>query len=507
MDKKTSGGGLHPSYGYWHWMTRVLAVVVLLFSLHLSHPLYAQSKLFGNKKEASSSSAEKKKPSKGLFSRLREKRMERKAASIDPLPESPAGPSYSSFHGPLSTAERKNPDQVRVLILGDSQGQTAFGPELRKLLLDDGYEVIFHAVKNGTPYFWEGKWRSPVLTRLYHQETEPDSGNSWRNYSMTPRSISEYVKTYNPDVFVFQAGTNFEKDLAQQNNDYICNLISKSVESAGREGAKILWIGPPDARDNVKSPERQKRASNTLRGLLENVSEKQGYSSFFESLEVCPMSNSVGGDGEHPTVRKAIEWAKLTANWIDQSIINFECDGAHHSDEYSAPIDSSPDETGNSKLRPSANDDNMDLLSSVPIEKRFSMDLKLVTKSELKDVKTLEYTDAFAVYKYELCNYREVETQLAPLELTTSSVAVEGGTEREIQTVYVLHWAVHNKGDGPALTRVTTRKSGESFKMDLTPLKEHPLKHTIGTIYQFNEFDDFLAPVFVSIDLYGERTF
>ena len=74
-------------------------------------------------------------------------------------------------------------------------------------------------------------------------------------------------------------------------------------------------------------------------------------------------------------------------------------------------------------------------------------------------------------------------------------------------SIYVLHWAVHNDGRGPRATKVASRQVGETYTMRICPLSEHPLGKPVGTMTQFNDFDDLLAPIFASTDLAGERAF
>jgi hypothetical protein len=71
----------------------------------------------------------------------------------------------------------------------------------------------------------------------------------------------------------------------------------------------------------------------------------------------------------------------------------------------------------------------------------------------------------------------------------------------------VLHWAAHNDGNGPRATKVSSRQIGESYSMRLCLLSEHPLNEPLKTMTQFNDFDDFLAPVFVASNFLEERSF
>ncbi|MCB1090403.1 MAG: SGNH/GDSL hydrolase family protein [Verrucomicrobiae bacterium] len=399
------------------------------------------------------------------------------------------GPAVSPTTGELTVIPRRDPRQKRVFILADSQGHTEFGPEFQKQLLMGGYEVLFHAVKNGTPYFWSGMWDSPVLTRIFSPASEPEEAGKWEEVSMRPRAVSDYIEVYDPDIFIFQAGTNFEEDLAKDAPRQISELIGKSVSAASARGAKVLWIGPPDARDDVKSPAFQEDASVTLKGALASLSTKQGADCFFDSRPVCPMPNQASGDGEHPGPSAARDWARSAGAWALASIREFESDKGFRSRKAN-PIQLRNDSPFESSL------------TQVSPAESYPMKLRLVSKSRIENPATMAYTDAFSVYKYELENPSDIVGHLKDCTLTKS----DRGETAPYQ-VYVLHWTAHHDGKRAATTRVASWKEGSRVRLRLTPLDQHPLGKALGTMRQCNDFDDFDAPIFVAANLLDERKF
>ena len=383
----------------------------------------------------------------------------------------------------LSQIERKDPRQPRIFILGDSQGFTDFGPTLQRLLVEEGYEVLYHAVKNGTPYYWSGLWKSPVLTKSFPPAASPEQISSPTTVSMRPHTIEEYANAFVPDVFAIQAGTNFEVDLARDNPVQISKLIQGCLEKAEAVGAKVLWIGPPDTRDDVRSPEFQKLAIETLEGALAPWSELQSRSCFFDSRPVSPMSNRTRGDGEHPENELAREWARASAQWIDESVEYFfaekmlTCQGG---------------ERGGAGLP----DMTRRVVETLP-RRTVRMKLRLSEKSTPEGIQTLPYTDAFSVFRYELLNPDEIYG--IENRLTTDPA------NSNRYWVYVLHWTVHNSGTGPKSTKVAKREIDTRTTMELAAMEDHPLGAALGTMPQFNQFDDFLAPIFVSKDIMLER--
>lgn len=385
----------------------------------------------------------------------------------------------------LDPVERVRPAQPRIFILGDSQGFTDFGPSLRKELVSHGYEVLYHAVKNGTPYYWSGLWSSPVLTRVFPPAASPEDLAESSTISMSPSTIENYAKIYAPDIFVVQAGTNFEVDLARDNPAQISKLIEDCLEAAEAEGARVLWIGPPDARDDVRTPEFQKLAIKTLEEALSPWSESQGRSCFFDSRPVCPMSNRTRGDGEHPENQLARDWAVSAAKWVDESAKFFlsrkmlRCQDSRKEKEKAG-------------FSMRVLDSGFDPVTSRTIKAK----LRLSGKSIPEKIETLPYTDAFSVYRYELMNPDEIYG--ADRLLTTNT------EDPSRYWVYVLHWTVHNPGGGPRPTQMAGLDPGKICTLELARIEDHPLGDTLKTMPQFNHFDDFLAPIFVSKDIMQE---
>ena len=439
-----------------------------------------------DKKVAKTSPAPTAKPNR-FQSVLTPKRRPTAPPVVRALPVTPGEiPEVFLSTGSPTPVERSRPDQIRVFVLGDSQGILPFGEELQRELVGRGFEVLFHAVKNGTPYFWNGRWPSPVLTRVYEPAAAPVGAGRWSEVSMRPLSVATYVESYDPDVFVFQAGTNFENDLASQHTGGIVGMIGTSLLEATSRGAKVLWIGPPDARDDVRSVEHQDRSVATLRHALAPLSEEQGFDCFFDSRPVCPISNDTGGDGEHPTNANGRIWGAAAAVWVAESIERWRCDDALR------PL-GGPPATPVTRLLTKRLDE-----ASASARPTLEVELELVAKSDPGDIRTLSYTDAFSVHQYRLRDAGSLQPTLSEMGVTIDPATDEA-------TIHVLHWAVHNDGTGPRATAVAGRGIGQIVSMRLSPLAGHPLGEPLSTMPQFNDFNDFLAPIFLASDFLEER--
>lgn len=405
-----------------------------------------------------------------------------------PLPMAPTTTLPPTQPEPPQVGRKNQSRPLRVFVLGDSQSLFPFGEELQKALVSAGCEVYYDAVKNGTPYYWQGKWPSPVLTRLYEPARTLEDCGRWEEVSQLPRSIDDYVQTYDPDVFLFQAGTNFEEDLAGSSTQGIVKLIHHSLNQATARGAKVLWIGPPDARDDVRSPEDQMRAIATLRSALSTVAADQGGLCFLDSRSLCPMPNDASGDGEHPSFSVGRKWGADAGLWATEAITQWKAERT---------------------LRPSAlglDTESAGVFKERLREKSRSADdpirvqVKLVEKSDPGNVATLSYTDAFSVFRYQVMGPPDEIAHLATLGVPIPS----DGSAPEIQ---VLHWSVHNDGSGPRMTRIASDPVGTTREMTLLPIEAHPQGESLGTMARFDDFNDFLSPLFLAQDLMNERSF
>jgi len=436
----------------------------------------------------------------GLFKRKEKRKKEAMEAVSAPDLRPPATPvprpqttsalaePLPSVTGTLGKIPRSRPGQLRVFILGDSQSLFRFGTTLQRGLVENDCEVLYHAVKNGTPYFWQGGWASPVLTRIYEPAHDPAECGQFREVSMNPQSVAGYVDAFDPDVFVFQAGTNFEKDLATENPLNIGKLIAESVVQAGSRGAKVLWIGQPDARDDAALPETQELAYRTLREVLEECSARQGGDCLFDSREVCPYPNDAAGDGEHPPEEAGQLWGMAATAWILESIDRWRGNGTLRP----AP---QPEESG---------PESAPMVIPLPViaeedptpQQTIGIDARLVAKSDPGDLRTLSYTDAFSIFQYRL----EGTAGRAELEALGAVPDADGSLP-----VHVLHWTAHNDGKGPRGTVVSEREPGLVYHLELSPLAGHALEKALATMPRNDDFGDLLAPVFLSRSFAEER--
>lgn len=324
---------------------------------------------------------------------------------------------------------------------------------------------------------------------------------------MVPPPIRDYVTAYDPDIFVIQGGTNFERDLAAESNSIVAEHVHNCLLDATARGAKVLWIGPPDARDDVKSKEFQERSYATIRRITAPFADQQLGFCLFDSRPASPMANDASGDGEHHGPTAARAWARSSAEWVHSALATFAKDPAF--------LVRVPRQGGGPVIHPSTPSDGLTSQSprAIPVNplavsvgasipgRVMTMELRLSGKSHLADPATMEYTDYFSVFRYELENPDAVLPLYPELKLTQA-----GAGDETVHHVYVLHWAAHHDGNRPDHTVVSSRPIGSTVTIDLVPLREHPLANALGNMPQQNDFDfdDFGAPIFVTPNLFAE---
>lgn len=424
-----------------------------------------------------------------------------------PLELAPSLSGSSSSPTPLATITRSDQRQIRIFVLGDSQCHTEFGPELQKALLEGGYEVLIHGFKNGTVYFWKGGWKSPVLTQIFEPAASLEASGRFQLVSMVPPPIRDYVAAYDPDIFLIQGGTNFEQDLADESNTIVAEHVHNCLLDATASGAKVLWIGPPDARDDIKTAEFQERSYATIRRVTDPFADQQQGFCLYDSRPVAPMANDAPGDGEHHGPTAARAWARSSAEWVQGAITTFAKDPAF--------LNRVPRQGSGPAFHAASPSDALSSISSQAVptnpltssdevsipERVMTMELRLSAKSLLADPATMEYTDFFSVFRYELENPEAVLPLYPELKLSQSGVGDEA-----VYHVYVFHWTAHHDGKRPDHTTVSRRPIGSTVTIDLVPLREHPLANALGNMPQQNDFDfdDFGAPIFVTPNLLAE---
>jgi hypothetical protein len=249
--------------------------------------------------------------------------------AINPLPN-------LNFSGMNSSGTGLINENSRVLHIGDSHTVGIYGHKMDELMRSTGAKVFTLASSGSSP----SSWINGFVTHsgfYYHDETGNDKTPSdwvkmtpaiaeklknnkikdWQVPVKTP-DLKDMINKFHPNVIVFSLGANLAgyakdiealedkyntetnpvqiKQLAKSISDkknYISNDVRKVCEIAKSTGAKIVWIGPPDGRSDVKPPRVQEELYEDLRKVAAE------YGSFIDSRPFTDIPDGVGGDGVH----------------------------------------------------------------------------------------------------------------------------------------------------------------------------------------------------------------
>ena len=87
--------------------------------------------------------------------------------------------------------------------------------------------------------------------------------------------------------------------------------IRKLAEMAVKGGAKVIWVGPPTTREDMKNPSKLKQYDDDMRAAL------GGLGTYISSAPFTPQYQ--GPDGIHYSTGAAKQWAQGIARAITGS--------------------------------------------------------------------------------------------------------------------------------------------------------------------------------------------
>jgi hypothetical protein len=225
---------------------------------------------------------------------------------LAPLDQRPAPPAQASATPSLNLFNSAsgqpliNP-QTRVLHIGDSHTVGIYGQEIDKHLRSTGAKVESYGSAGSSPSWWlKG---TTTRSGFYGKDEtgKTDRPADWRTPRQTPK-LNTLLDRFQPNVVMVSLGAN------------LINADAKTIEREVRQigdmvkaqGAKVVWVGPPDGRESNKPTSKQ----NALYQTLQRVASE--YGDFIDSRPYTEYPKS-GGDGVHywgkEGTRIATEWA------------------------------------------------------------------------------------------------------------------------------------------------------------------------------------------------------
>ncbi|NLI79166.1 MAG: LysM peptidoglycan-binding domain-containing protein [Candidatus Riflebacteria bacterium] len=250
---------------------------------------------------------------------------ERAAGETGVTPVAPAGPTTTRAPaataavpaGTTTAASAATPGGPllgpgqRVLHIGDSHTVGVYGSTIDEAMRGTGAQVRTIGVAGSSPRWW---YNGTVTKCGYYARDEKgkvDRPADWRTPRATP-SLPDMIKEYKPTVLVVSLGAN----LFGASEATVKAETQRIIDTAKAAGCTLVWVGPPRARESVKSIPAQDRLCETIKATVGN----QG--TFVDSRPFTKYPAS-GGDGLHywgtEGTRTAKAWAGSVLGAIQTS--------------------------------------------------------------------------------------------------------------------------------------------------------------------------------------------
>lgn len=220
------------------------------------------------------------------------------------LPQANYGGSYDNLYaaggaqaggGQGSQGGRIGPGS-KVLVIGDSHLNTAFGTTLDRDLRSTGASVETFGSGASTPDWWV----DGTATHEGSVSIGPDGQISRTGGGVakaTPK-LQDLIQQYHPDTVVVELGQNIRgKDPAE-----VKRQVQNLERVAQANGTHVVWVGsPPTGSDANDGGQSYRQYNNFLRSVVGNGA------TFVDSGAIVPRYQ--GNDGIHYADGPAAQWA------------------------------------------------------------------------------------------------------------------------------------------------------------------------------------------------------
>jgi len=204
-----------------------------------------------------------------------------------------------------------NPEDMRILYLGDSLSLGAFGETLDWSLRREAAAVHTFVTGSGSPYYWLERFR-PVTASIGYWEKTPQQERREELILQVPK-IEALLRQVRPDVVVVQAGTTFCDPLRQGGSAFageierVCDEFCRAVH---RARAHLYWVQLPDAHPDRIPPATR----GEVAGLIRRSVERYGGRVFdSEAVTEWSIPYPQQSDGIHYGPVESRQWAEAVA--------------------------------------------------------------------------------------------------------------------------------------------------------------------------------------------------
>lgn len=196
----------------------------------------------------------------------------------------------------------------RVLHIGDSHTVGIYGSTIDAAMRETGAQIRTYGVAGSSPSWW---YQGTVTKCGYYGRDEKgkvDRPADWRTPRATP-SLPDLIKEYKPTVLVVSLGAN----LFGASEATVKRETQRIIDTAKQAGCTLVWVGPPRAREDVKTIAAQDRLCETIKATV-------GTQGTFVDSRPFTKYPSGGGDGLHYWGTEGSKTAKAWAGNVLETI-------------------------------------------------------------------------------------------------------------------------------------------------------------------------------------------
>lgn len=283
----------------------------------------------------------------------------------------------------------------RILFLGDSLSIGAFGKTFDQSLRSSGFEVHTVVAGGASPYYWLKNYQSLPCT-IGFWEKSPSKERRVAYVRAVPK-IEDLLQVHKPQVVVVQTGINLYATLRSKrrakaaNVAEVTSLIEQMCYSIAQAGATSYWVLPPHSHEKRYPKSLQDELATIMKTVVDKYKGE-----VFESQKVTKFVDPYPAtDGIHYGPTEARGWAeKVSTDFREYMQVASVSDASKI--VRALPIQA-PKTSPRTTVAKSRNTSG-----SSKQEQELALLLKLVEKSELKNLADLDYANALGVYEYEV---------------------------------------------------------------------------------------------------------
>lgn len=289
---------------------------------------------------------------------------------------------------------------ARVLYLGDSLSIGAFGRTFDQSMRSSGFEVHTVVAGGASPYYWLKNYQSLPCT-IGFWEKSPSSERRVGYVRAVPK-LEDLLETHQPHVVVVQTGINLYATLRSKrrtkeaNVAEVTSLIEQMCFSIAKSGATSYWVLPPHSHEQRYPKALQEELASIMRTVVNRYEGR-----VFESQQVTRFDDPYPAtDGIHYGPEEARGWAqKVSLHFNDFMKVSPKAPTPQivRALPIQTPAPSSLT-SGHSSMKSSST-------GGAPMEE-LDLVLKLLEKSEIKNLNEMPYSNALGLYEYEVLEDR-----------------------------------------------------------------------------------------------------